>query len=123
MVNEVFTEPDKEFDVKEAFRARVADANSTAVAIVTKWKAGYEHFWQLGQTHGDRAISKSDLQQVFNHNPAEIGKILARSKSFLKAITSDNPELVGTDVLPDKYLTSPYEMTGLTLGDLKDAWK
>lgn len=129
--------PTESFDAAAAERARKIEAGHAAEKIIEAWKASYERFWQTPRTHGDRALTTTELQQVLDRDKPGFGKILQDSASFLTFIVTSFPEHVGTSdrpvmtedqdeakLIPSRYLTSPYpiDQTLTITGPLKPEW-
>ena len=116
------------FNSVKSFNQRVDYANAISSNIALLWREGYESFWQVPRTHGDKAVSMEDLQSVINEDQVEIGEILTDSNGFLSFIQANHPETLGDDcIIPDRYLTFPYFYTGeigsnITLTSLKPVW-
>lgn len=125
------------FDGVRAFNARVAFANATRDQIIEQWRLAYDVFWQCPRTHGDRALSLSELQAVLDADQDEVGRMLEDSAAFLAFAQAAYPEaFVDPDpanpeveaMIPPRYLSSPYEVSGivgvnLSLVSLKSDWE
>lgn len=108
----------------DLFAVRVKEAGMAATKLIETWKAAYEKFWQTPRTHGDRALTKEQVQAFINEDKALVGDILTDSAAFIAFLQSSHPDRIGTELFPERYLTSPYPIDEtLTIGDLKPEWE
>ena len=108
----------------ELFAVRVKESGMAATKLIQTWITAYEKFWQTPRTHGDRALTKEQVQAFINEDKALIGDILSDSAEFVAFIQTSHPDRIGTELFPTRYLTSPYELDEtLTVGDLKPEWE
>jgi len=108
----------------ELFAVRVKESGAAATKLIQTWINAYEKFWQTPRTHGDRALTKEQVQAFINEDKALIGDILSDSAAFVTFIQASLPDRIGTELFPTRYLTSPYELDEtLTVGDLKPEWE
>ena len=125
-----YTIPDAVFSGNDALIPRVKQANQLRELFVKKWRDVYESFWQTPRTHGDRALTIEQMQQVILANPAVVADMLKDSAGFLEWITTAHPDIreapEGEEpLLPARYLSSPYEWDPeqpLKLISLKPEW-
>jgi len=89
---------------------RVKEANASAEKLLRTYRDGYEKFWQLPLTHGDRALSMDDAQAMVDAAPAIMNEIIADSQGFVAFVNSSHADKVGTDLFPNRYLSIPYEV-------------
>lgn len=120
--------PTDQFNALEHAKNRVLTANQFRDHIVEKYKSGYEGMWQTPLTHGDDALTMEQMQSVLNTAQATFAAILTDSAAFVQFVADTYPEALEGDepLLPERFLSSPYNLTigesGITLLSLKDAW-
>ena len=112
------------FDAAKAFNVRLKEAGMTAEKLLRTYMNGYDKFWQTPLTHGDRALTMEQMQQVLLQDPAIMNDLMTDGTAFVAFVQSSHPESIGTDYFPTRYLTVPYNMDeDGRLVSLKPEWE
>jgi hypothetical protein len=117
---------DPAFDAPYQASVRLKEANAFITATIEHWKKCYHGFWMPPRIYKKRAFTAAELQAMINTDPATLGNMLSDSKAFIDFVEANYPELVGDEEgkpLPTRYLNSPYELDGLTVGALRPEWE
>lgn len=115
---------EKDIDANTASNERSIRAGTTAQKLLQTYMDGYKIFWQTPRDYGLKdCLTMQQMQAVLYANPQAMGEILMDGAAFVQFIMATYPEKIGTDFFPTRYLTSPYEMDGLTLISLKPEWE
>jgi len=127
-----YTQVESGFDQVAAANARIKDVDQSRTAMVTLWKASFDRFWQSPLTHGDRALTKEQMQAVLDSAPEMFNDVLNDSKAFLQFLSVNHPDVFVSEddeepLVPERYTIGVYNMSvndgKIVLGDLLDSWK
>lgn len=115
---------EKGFDAAEAVNVRLLDAGNTAEQLLKNYTNSYERFWMTPRTHGSRALTASNFNEMFALAPEIMTEINSDGTKFVEFVQQTYPEQVGTDLFPERYLTIPYntDENGMMV-TLKPEWE
>jgi hypothetical protein len=115
---------DEGFNAAAAFNVRVKESGMTAEKLLRTYINGYEKFWQTPRTHGNRALTMEQMQQVLLQDPVAMVDLMNDGTAFVEFVQSSHPEAIGTEYFPERYLTIPYVMDeNGALVSLKPEWE
>ncbi len=112
------------FDVPSAVNVRVKEAGMTVESLLRTYINGYEKFWQTPRTHGDRALTVENINEMLAAAPEIMTEIQEDGTAFVTFIADTHQDVLGTELFPARYLSIPYEANESgVLTTLKPEWE